>query len=114
MIFPNNKSARGRSIRRRRTILRGFEVEAGKEIREEVEGVGFVGWPNDPLGRSILYPGFLRVDPAAYWVGLIILVSGLLDRPTKTYPEAHETCEPNSWTFQRNKNVAPATPFLTA
>jgi hypothetical protein len=33
---------------------RGSEVAAGQKIREDVEGVSFVGQTNDPLDRPIL------------------------------------------------------------
>jgi hypothetical protein len=69
---------------------RGPNVEAGQKIREEIGGVGFVGQSSDPLGRPILYPCFLWVDPTTYWVDLFILGIGPLDRPTKTCIPTHE------------------------
>jgi hypothetical protein len=65
-FMPLRAETGGRSMRRRcrhRPRSRGPNVAAGQKIREEIRGVGFVGQPSDPLGRPILYPCFLWVDP---------------------------------------------------
>jgi hypothetical protein len=90
--LPHRQSPRCRC--RRRMRWRGSEIAVGQKIKEEIGGVGFVGQPNDPLDRPILYPDFLWVGSTTYWIGLFILGIGPLDRPTKTCIPRFMSCQP--------------------